>query len=285
MKIIYIEFLKLKTKARSWMGPILVFWLILIAYPLTVEFLKEKLVIGFFSVLWIAILISMMFAAEDIFTEDYNDGTLEQTMIVDYSFSLIVGVKIFIYWLFIGIPISLLSFIFSLGTSENLIISLLVLPMSMISSYIFLNINGYFYLDGFYQFLKKIFKIYKKKNINELLSKNYFVLFKDIILIKQICNLNTKTGIPNKNINTNTKSKNILKNTLINKINLPDEIEIVLNRKLINNISFPDLSIKPNILLRNFDKTYLNSYLSSDKYNMDNTNFNYNIIIANIDPQ
>jgi heme exporter protein B len=38
MKIIYIEFLKLKTKARSWMGPILVFWLILIAYPLTVEF-------------------------------------------------------------------------------------------------------------------------------------------------------------------------------------------------------------------------------------------------------
>ena len=123
MKIIYIEFLKLKTKARSWMGPILVFWLILIAYPLTVEFLKEKLVIGFFSVLWIAILISMMFAAEDIFTEDYNDGTLEQTMIVNSSFSLIVGVKIFIYWLFIGIPISLLSFIFSLGTSENLIIS------------------------------------------------------------------------------------------------------------------------------------------------------------------
>lgn len=150
-----------------------------------------------------------------------------------------------------------------------------------IYSYIFLNINGYFYLDGFYQFLKKIFKIYKKKNINELLSKNYFVLFKDIILIKQICNLNTKTGIPNKNINTNTKSKNILKNTLINKINLPDEIEIVLNRKLINNISFPDLSIKPNILLRNFDKTYLNSYLSSDKYNMDNTNFNYNIINNN----
>ena len=85
MKIIYIEFLKLKTKARSWMGPILVFWLILIAYPLTVEFLKEKLVIGFFSVLWIAILISMMFAAEDIFTEDYNDGTLEQTMIVIYK--------------------------------------------------------------------------------------------------------------------------------------------------------------------------------------------------------
>ena len=81
-----------------------------------------------------------MFAAEDIFTEDYNDGTLEQTMIVNSSFSLIVGVKIFIYWLFIGIPISLLSFIFSLGTSENLIISLLVLPMSMICSYIFLNI-------------------------------------------------------------------------------------------------------------------------------------------------
>jgi hypothetical protein len=39
----------------------------MIAYPLTVEFLQEKLEVGFFSVLWIAILISMMLATEDIF--------------------------------------------------------------------------------------------------------------------------------------------------------------------------------------------------------------------------
>ena len=135
-----LEFLKLRKKTRSWLGPILVFWLIMLAYPLTVEFLQDKLEIGFFSVLWIAILISMMLAAEDIFSEDYNDGSLEQTLIKNLSFSFIIVVKIFTYWLLIGLPISILSFVFSLGTSEDLSLSLSILPLAIISSYIFLNL-------------------------------------------------------------------------------------------------------------------------------------------------
>ena len=135
-----LEFLKLRKKTRSWLGPILVFWLIMLAYPLTVEFLQDKLEIGFFSVLWIAILISMMLATEDIFSEDYNDGSLEQTLIKNQSFSIIIVTKIFTYWLLIGLPISILSFVFSLGTTEDLSLSLSVLPLAIISSYIFLNL-------------------------------------------------------------------------------------------------------------------------------------------------
>ena len=67
-------------------------------------------------------------------------------------------------------------------------------------SYIFFNINGYFYLEGFNQFLKEIFMIYKKNGINILLSTNYFLKLRDIILTKNICNINVKTGIPNKRI-------------------------------------------------------------------------------------
>lgn len=140
MKILKLELLKLQKKTRSWLGPILVFWLIMIAYPLTVEFLKEKLEIGFFSVLWIAILISMMLAAEDIFTEDFNDGTLEQMMIKSSPFSILVSIKTLTYWMLIGVPISVLSFIFSFGTTENFSLSLMILPLSLISSYIFLNL-------------------------------------------------------------------------------------------------------------------------------------------------
>ena len=140
MKILKLELLKLKKKTRSWLGPILVFWLIMIAYPLTVEFLQEKLEIGFFSVLWIAILISMMLAAEDIFTEDFNDGTLEQMMIKSSPFSILVSIKTLTYWMLIGVPISVLSFIFSFGTTENFSLSLMILPLSLISSYIFLNL-------------------------------------------------------------------------------------------------------------------------------------------------
>ena len=140
MDIFKLEFLKLRKKTRSWLGPILVFWLIMIAYPLTVEYLQDNLVIGFFSVLWIAILLSMMLATEDFFIEDFNDGSLEQTIIKINSFSLFIVAKTFTYWLLIGIPISILSFVFSLGTSENMTLSFLILPLSMISSYIFLHL-------------------------------------------------------------------------------------------------------------------------------------------------
>ena len=140
MKTLKLEYLKLKKKTRSWLGPILVFWLIMIAYPLTVEFLQDKLEIGFFSVLWIAILISMMLATEDIFIEDYNDGTLEQIIIKNSSFQFLISMRIVMYWLMIGIPVSVLSFIFTLGTSEDLVLSFSIIPLSMISSYIFLNL-------------------------------------------------------------------------------------------------------------------------------------------------
>ncbi len=140
MNELKLEYLKLKKKTRSWLGPILVFWLIMLAFPLTVEFMQDKLEIGFFSVLWIAILISMMLATEDIFIEDYNDGSLEQTIIKNTSFQFLISIRIIIYWLMIGVPISILSFIFSLGTSEDLSLSISVIPLSIISSYIFLNL-------------------------------------------------------------------------------------------------------------------------------------------------
>ena len=44
------------------------------------------------------------------------------------------------YWLMIGLPVSILSFVFSFGTTENFILSLSIVPLSSISSYIFLNL-------------------------------------------------------------------------------------------------------------------------------------------------
>ena len=134
MSSLKLELLKLKKKTRSWLGPILVFWLIMIAYPLTVEFLQDKLEVGFFSVLWIAILISMMLATEDIFTEDFNDGSLEQMMLKYSSFSILVSMKTLTYWLLIGVPISALSFIFSFGTTENFSLSIsIIILLSLVA--------------------------------------------------------------------------------------------------------------------------------------------------------
>ena len=140
MTTYYLEYLKLKKKLRSWLGPIIVFILIMVAYPLTVEFLEKDLEKGFYSLLWISILLSMMLSTEDIFLEDFNDGTLEQIIISTSSFPFMIAKKIFIYWIMIGLPISALSFLFSLGITKDLNLSLFVIFLAMISSYIFLNL-------------------------------------------------------------------------------------------------------------------------------------------------
>jgi ABC-type transport system involved in cytochrome c biogenesis permease component len=72
MNVIKYELLKLRSKSRGWLGPILVFILILVAFPLTIEVSNKDLGQSFFSVLWIAILLVMMLATEDIFLEENN---------------------------------------------------------------------------------------------------------------------------------------------------------------------------------------------------------------------
>jgi heme exporter protein B len=143
MKLINFEFLKLRKKSRGWLGPILVFILIMTAFPLTVEILNSNLEQAFFSVLWIATLLVMMLATEDIFLEDYNDGTLEQTSIKYDSLSLLVAIKIFVYWSLIGIPISLIGALYAFGITGSIESALQILPVLIITTYIFLNIFSF----------------------------------------------------------------------------------------------------------------------------------------------
>jgi heme exporter protein B len=143
MKLINFEFLKLRKKSRGWLGPILVFILIMTAFPLTVEILNSNLEQAFFSVLWIATLLVMMLATEDIFLEDYNDGTLEQTAIKFDSLAILVTIKIFVYWSLIGIPISLIGALYAFGITGSIESALQILPVLIITTYIFLNIFSF----------------------------------------------------------------------------------------------------------------------------------------------
>jgi heme exporter protein B len=143
MKLINFEFLKLRKKSRGWLGPILVFILIMTAFPLTVEILNSNLEQAFFSVLWIATLLVMMLATEDIFLEDYNDGTLEQTAIKYDSLALLVAIKIFVYWSLIGIPISLIGALYAFGITGSIESALQILSVLIITTYIFLNIFSF----------------------------------------------------------------------------------------------------------------------------------------------
>jgi len=143
MKLLKFELLKLRKKSRGWLGPILVFVLIMTAFPLTVEILNKDMGQSFFSVLWIAILLVMMLATEDIFLEDFNDGTLEQMAIKHSSLFSVIAMKIFIYWLLIGLPISLIGALYGLGITNSSDMAIKLIPVLMITTYIFLNVFSF----------------------------------------------------------------------------------------------------------------------------------------------
>ena len=143
MKLLKFELLKLRKKSRGWLGPILVFVLIMTAFPLTVEILNKDIDQSFLSVLWIATLLVMMLATEDIFLEDFNDGTLEQMAIKHNSLSGVIAIKIFVYWLLIGLPISLLGALYGFGITSSADLAIQLIPILMITTYIFLNVFSF----------------------------------------------------------------------------------------------------------------------------------------------
>ena len=135
-----LELFKLRKKLRAWLGPILVFLLITISFPLTVELASDDLKNVFYSILWIASLLTVMVSVEGIFLEDYEDGTLENFSVANDSLFSMVLIKIFIYWLLIGIPISLLGTFFSVSMTGAISSIYIVLPSMLISTYIFINL-------------------------------------------------------------------------------------------------------------------------------------------------
>ena len=135
-----LELFKLRKKLRAWLGPILVFLLITISFPLTVELASDDLKNVFYSVLWIASLLTVMVSVEGIFLEDYEDGTLENFSVSNDSLFAMVFMKIFIYWLLIGLPISLLGTFFSISMSGQISSINIALPSMLISTYIFINL-------------------------------------------------------------------------------------------------------------------------------------------------
>ena len=135
-----LELFKLRKKLRAWLGPILVFLLITISFPLTVELASDDLKNVFYSILWIASLLTVMVSVEGIFLEDYEDGTLENFSVANDSLFSMVLIKIFIYWLLIGIPISLLGTFFSVSMTGAISSIYISLPSMLISTYIFINL-------------------------------------------------------------------------------------------------------------------------------------------------
>jgi heme exporter protein B len=61
------------------------------------------------GVFWVAALLASMLALEKLFAGDFEDGTLEQMLLIPQPVSLLVLGKVLAHWLVTGLPLVLLS--------------------------------------------------------------------------------------------------------------------------------------------------------------------------------
>ena len=136
--LLFVEGFKLFKRSRAWVGPVLVFLLIIISFPLTLDIDSDNPPQIYLSFIWISTLLVTMLGTELIFSEDFEDGTLEQYA-VNSKLIEIVFYKILVHWALIGIPLAFVAFLFILSLNISIHISSIALLCLVISNLIFIN--------------------------------------------------------------------------------------------------------------------------------------------------
>ena len=121
------EFLVYSRKSASFVSPVVFFLISISLYPIAISSDPEVLSNLAPGLIWITVLLSTLISFQNIFTEDFEDGSIEIMLSTNANLSMIVLVKVFVNWIFSCLPIIFLS-IFS--------IFLLYLPQEGIQSVI-----------------------------------------------------------------------------------------------------------------------------------------------------
>jgi len=61
------------------------------------------------GVIWVAALLASMLSLGRLFSDDYQDGTLEQMILLPHPLSMLVLSKVFAHWLLSGLPLVIFS--------------------------------------------------------------------------------------------------------------------------------------------------------------------------------
>ena len=121
------EFLVYSRKSASFVSPIVFFLISISLYPIAISSDPEVLSNLAPGLIWITVLLSTLISFQNIFTEDFEDGSIEILLSTNVNLSMIVLVKVLVNWIFSCLLIIFLS-IFS--------IFLLYLPQEGIQSVI-----------------------------------------------------------------------------------------------------------------------------------------------------
>ncbi|WP_419420645.1 heme exporter protein CcmB [Legionella sp. D16C41] len=110
----------------------LFFIMIVVFFPLTIppdiNILKQVIP----GIIWIAVLLAMLLAADRLFLQDYEEGLIEQWLTSGYSLTIIISAKLSVHWLLTLLPLlffcPFLAVFFQFSKLEllTLIVSLIV---------------------------------------------------------------------------------------------------------------------------------------------------------------
>ncbi|AAW71166.1 transcriptional regulator [Wolbachia endosymbiont of Brugia malayi] len=95
------------------------------------------------TLIWICATFVLQISTSNLFVFDYHDGILEQIFIQPFPPRFVVAYKIFVHWLLFGLPISVISSIFSFVVLDSNIEHSIVVGLSLLlNTLIIINISA-----------------------------------------------------------------------------------------------------------------------------------------------
>ncbi len=90
-------------------NPIIFFFIVIVLIPLGLTPESDRLSEIAPGILWVMALLASLLSLDSLFQNDYDDGTLEQIIILPQPLYFMVLAKIIVHWLVTGLPLSLLA--------------------------------------------------------------------------------------------------------------------------------------------------------------------------------
>lgn len=94
---------------RSSCNAVLFFLMIIIVLPLTIPANSPALTVLSPGIIWIAVVFAVFLSVERLFSQDYDDGVIEQWLVSSVPITVIVLAKLFVHWFVIVSALLLLS--------------------------------------------------------------------------------------------------------------------------------------------------------------------------------
>ena len=103
------ELVSYKKRSSTYLSPIVFFLITISLYPLALSNDPNDLALLAPGITWICVLLSTLLSIQNIFNEDYEDGSLDIFFSLRSTTLSLVLIKILVNWIFSSLPIIMLS--------------------------------------------------------------------------------------------------------------------------------------------------------------------------------